>query len=99
MRYKDKVYYSRLVVSTIGGMICGVLGWNVENVGLPIMLMTLTYLMSTIFSVRLLKSSKIGGVVENPLKIAFLEGIGTFIVSWLMMWIIVYNLLVLLPLR
>lgn len=98
MKYKDKVYYSRLVTSIIGGVMCGMFKWNIENIGPPITLITLIYLLSVAFSVYLLKGGKVEKAVENPLKIVFLEGVGTFVINWLMIWIIVYNLLILLPL-
>lgn len=92
MNPRDKIYYTRLVLSIIGGLASGLFKFALENAGEAVMIIVLLYIFSLYIIIYFFKITP----EKNPevsLRNIFLDGVGTFIVSWLAIWIILYNLL------
>ncbi len=63
--------------------------WSLPTLGLAIIVMGMVYLFTIMVVYRYTVSR---GILS--LKTIFLEGIGTFILLWLFVWAVVYNILV-----
>jgi len=84
-----KIYLLRASLAVLGGLISGLMKWSLPTLGLAIIVMGMTYLFTIIIVYRYLVSKEI-----PSLKVIFLEGIGSFVLLWLFVWAIVYNVLV-----
>ena len=92
MNPKDKIYFTRLILSIIGGLISGLFKFTLETAGESIMIIILLYIFSLYIIVYLFKITP-DNFPDISLKNIFLDGVGTFIITWLALWIIFYNLL------
>ena len=92
MNPKDKIYLVRLVLAVIGGLISGLFKFALETAGESIMTIILLYILSLYIIVYLFKITP-DNFPEISVKNIFLDGTGTFIITWLTLWIILYNLL------
>jgi|GEM_PF-1303691 hypothetical protein len=92
MNPKDKIHYTRLLLSIIGGLISGIFKFALETAGEAIMLMVLFYIFSLYIIVYLYKIRP-NVVPEVSLKNIFIDGVGTFVITWLFLWVLIYNIL------
>ncbi len=84
-----KIYLLRALLAVLGGLISGLMKWSLPTLGLAIIVMGMVYLFTIMVVYRYAVSR---GILS--LKTIFLEGIGTFILLWLFVWAVVYNILV-----
>lgn len=91
MKIRNKIYVMRLILAIIGGVISGLLKLGLESVGESIMMIVFFYIISVYISLYVIKARP--GVNDISLKNIFLEGAGAFVMTWLFIWIFLYNLL------
>ncbi len=84
-----KIYLLRALLAVLGGLVSGLMKWSLPTLGLAIIVMGMVYLFTIMVVYRYTVSR---GILS--LKTIFLEGIGTFILLWLFVWAVVYNILV-----
>ena len=92
MNPKDKIYYARLTLAIIGGLISGLFKFTLETAGEGIMVIVLLYIFSLYIVIYFFKITP-DNFPDISLKNIFIDGVGTFIITWLTLWIIFYNLL------
>ena len=90
MEIRDSLYIMRLIFSIAGGMIAGFLKYGLEQAGFVIFIATLIYLITIYYAY--FKYRKQG--LKPDLKVIFLEGLGSYIIFWLLIWTIIYNILI-----
>jgi len=91
LKIRNKIYVMRLILAIIGGVISGLLKLGLESVGESIMMIVFFYIISVYISLYVIKARP--GVNDISLKNIFLEGAGAFVMTWLFIWIFLYNLL------
>lgn len=91
---KDKIHWLRFILSSLGGITSGLLNLSGESAGEVIMMMVFLYILSIYIIIYILKITPLASNIS--LKELFISGTGTFIINWLFLWILVYNILILL---
>jgi len=90
MEIRDSLYTMRFVFSIIGGTIAGFLKYGLEQAGFVIFIATLIYLVTVYYAYFKYRKQNL----KPDLKVIFLEGLGSYIIFWLLVWIIIYNVLI-----
>jgi hypothetical protein len=93
MKDKDKIYYTRLFLSVVGGIISGLFKLALESAGEGILLFVLFYIISLYIIVYIYKIRP-DTSPNITLRNIFIDGVGTYIVTWLFLWVFLYNLLI-----
>lgn len=81
----------RIILAVIGGVLSGLFKLGLESIGESIMMIVFFYIVSVYATLYILKARP--GVEDISLKNIFLEGAGAFLMTWLFIWIFLYNLL------
>ena len=90
MEFRDTMYIIRLLLALLGGTLSGLLNFGLEEAGFVILTAAIIYLATIYYAYfKFRREGK-----RPDLKILFIEGIGTYIIFWLFMWTIVYNILI-----
>jgi len=87
---KIGIYLLRFILAIAGGFISGLMKYGLEESGQVIIMASIIYLITVYISYILYKKRGL----KPELKGIFLEGIGTFIIFWILIWTILYNILV-----
>lgn len=91
LKMRSKIYILRVVLAAIGGIISGIFKLGLEAIGESIMMIVFFYILSIYITIYVIKARP--GVNEISLKNVFLEGAGAFVMTWLFIWILLYNIL------
>jgi hypothetical protein len=87
---KTVIYLLRLIAAIIGGTLSGIFKYGLEESGFVMLFAAIVYLVTIYIAYFLCRKD----VSQLELKTIFLEGGGSYIIFWLMLWILFYNLLV-----
>ena len=89
MDLDKKLYTTRTIIGFLGGIISGLLKWGLPQIGFSIIVMGSVYILTILVAYRIYAKKGI-----YKLRPVFLEGIGGFIFTWLLIWAVLYNFLV-----
>jgi len=92
MDAKDKIYYLRLGLGVFGGALSGIAKFMLDTAGDAIFLIVILYIISIYVIIYLFKIKPTENG-EITMKDIVLNGLGTYIMTWFIIWIIILNLL------
>ena len=92
MKLDKKIYSLRLIIGLLGGLISGVLKYDLADFGFVILVASIIYIVTIYISYKWVLSAG-----KYDVKIVFLEGIGAYSLLWLFVWALIYNVLVIYP--
>ncbi len=88
MKARDKAYYTRLIMGVIAGLVCGLF----KLVTLTGFYVGMLFLVLSYYVLRFILRLK-PGEVEG--RVFYREGVGTYIITWLLVWSLTYSMLLL----
>ena len=91
MDKKSLIHWTRVVLGVATGIICGIFKFQLESAGRGILLGSMAYVISYYIIVYVFKIKPDG--TNITMRNIFIDGAGSFIATWLYLWILVLNIL------